>query len=50
MGTEVKITVGDKEVVYPQGTTYGEIAGDFQKDYPWDIILAQKGGKLVEWP
>lgn len=48
MGNEVKVTVGDKTAVYPWGTTYGEIARAFQADYPWDIILAQKGGKLVE--
>ncbi len=48
MGNEVKITVGNQTAVYPQGTTYGEIAKDFREQYPWDIILAQKKGKLVE--
>jgi len=48
MKNEVDITVGDQRAAYPQGTTYGEIARDFREKYPWDIILAQKKGKLVE--
>lgn len=48
MGNDVRITVGDQVATYPEGTTYGEIAKDFREQYPWDIILAQKKGKLVE--
>lgn len=48
MGSEVKVTVGEKTVSYPQGTLYGDIAADFEQSYPWDIILARRGGKLVE--
>lgn len=48
MGNEIKLLVGEKTATYPRGITYGEIARDFQAMYDYDIILAQKGGKLVE--
>jgi len=48
MGKRVKVTVGTDTGEYDEGITYGEIAGEYQKDYQYDIILAQKGGKLVE--
>lgn len=52
--TENKICViiqGEERVLdqeYPAGTTYGVIAKQLQKEYPYDIILAKKQGKLVE--
>lgn len=33
---------------YPAGTTYEAIAKQVQKEYPYDIILAKRQGKLVE--
>lgn len=48
MGNRIKVTVGSTVKEYGHGVTYGEIAADFQKDYEYDIILAQKEGKLVE--
>lgn len=48
MGKKVKVTVGKEVREYEQGITYAEIAEEFADDYPNDIILAQKGGKLVE--
>ncbi len=48
MGNMVKITVGTVTKEYSSGITYGEIAKEFENEYQYDIILAQKGGKLVE--
>ncbi|MDE6567123.1 MAG: hypothetical protein K2K70_05265 [Lachnospiraceae bacterium] len=52
--TENKICViiqGEERLLdqeYPAGTTYEVIAKQVQKEYPYDIILAKKQGKLVE--
>lgn len=52
MGKMIQITIqdakGDRIVEYPAGITYREVAADCQKDYPCDIILAQRQGKLME--
>lgn len=52
MGKMIQITIqdakGDRIVEYPAGITYKEVAADNQKDYPYDIILAQRQGKLME--
>lgn len=48
MGNWVNVTVGTSVKEYEEGITYGEVAKDYQKDYQYDIILAQQGGKLVE--
>lgn len=48
MGKRVKVTVGTDTREYDEGITYGEIAREYQKEYQYDIILAQKAGKLVE--
>lgn len=48
MGKRVKVTVGTDTREYDEGLTYGEIAREYQKEYQYDIILAQKAGKLVE--
>lgn len=42
------IRVGEIEKEYPEGSTYLDVAKDFQKDYPHDIILAGVGAKLME--
>ncbi len=48
MGKKVKVTVEKTVREYQQGITYAEIAEEFKEEYPYDIILAQRGGKLVE--
>ncbi|MDD7402842.1 MAG: nucleoside kinase [Butyribacter sp.] len=48
MGNYVKVTVGNITKEYPSDITYGEIAREHKAEYAYDIILAQKGGKLVE--
>ena len=45
---EIKITVGLITKEYEQGITYSKVAKDFTREYPYDIILAKKGGKLIE--
>lgn len=42
------VTVGDKTREYPAGITYGEIARIYQKDYPYQIALAVRNGKIRE--
>ena len=42
------VTVDGRTSRYPGGTTYGEIAADFQSDYPNDILLVRRSGKLQE--
>ena len=48
MGELVNVTVGKQTNTYPSGITYGEIAKEFADQYQYDIILAQKDGRLVE--
>lgn len=45
------IIAGEERILdqeYPAGTIYEEIAKQVQGEYPYDIILAKKQGKLVE--
>lgn len=42
------VTVGDKTREYPAGITFGEIASIYQKDYPYQIALAVRNGKIRE--
>ncbi len=42
------VTVGGKTREYPAGITYGEIATVYQKDYPHQIALAVRDGKIRE--
>ena len=44
----IKITINGNTLEYAYGTPYGEIAKEFAKDYPADIILANVDGKLAE--
>lgn len=43
-----KVSIGDEVYQYPEGTTFRRIAQDFQKDYPYDIVLVFVDGKLQE--
>lgn len=43
-----KVTVNGKTREYPAGITYGEIAGVYQKDYPYQIAVAVRDGKIRE--
>ena len=42
----VKVTVDGKEYTYPYGTTYRTVAADFQDQFPCDILLVNREGKL----
>jgi uridine kinase len=42
------VTVNGKTREYPVGTTFGEIAGVYQKEYPYQIALAVRNGKIRE--
>ena len=44
----VKVKINNLTMEYAPGTTYGEIAKEYQKDFAEDIILAQVDGKLTE--
>lgn len=48
MGNRIKVTVGTKTKEYDAGITYEEIAKEYASDFTYDIILAQKSGKLME--
>ena len=43
-----QVTVNGKTREYPAGVTFGEIAGVYQKDYPYQIALAVRNGKIKE--
>lgn len=42
------VTVGQNRYSYPAGTTFQRIAEDFQGQYPSDILLVDRNGKLCE--
>ena len=42
------VTIDGKEYVYPAGTPYSQIARDMQPQYPCDILLVNRDGKLRE--
>lgn len=44
----LQIIVDGKTYTYPKGTPYRVIAADFQKDFPYDILLVNRSGKLCE--
>ena len=48
MGEEIKVTVNEKEYVYPEGTRYRELAAEVAGEYAHDIILAKQGSRLLE--
>ena len=43
-----KVMVDGREFSYPDGTSYRAIAADFQDQYPCDILLVNRNGKLCE--
>lgn len=51
-GNKICVIIDGEERIldqeYPAGTTYEVIAKQVQGEYPYDIILAKKQGKLVE--
>ncbi|MBQ4530419.1 MAG: nucleoside kinase [Lachnospiraceae bacterium] len=48
MSEKVKVTVGEQVKEYSRGTSFKEIAGEFQKDYKEDIALVMVGNRLQE--
>lgn len=44
----IEVTVNGKKREYPAGTTLYNIGKDFTDEYPYDIILGNKDGKLRE--
>lgn len=42
------VTINGEAKAYPAGTTFEEIAGTYQKDYPCQIALAVRNGKIRE--
>ena len=42
--------IGNEEKVYEKGTTYEQIAAEYQKQYADDIVLVFSDGKLQELP
>lgn len=43
-----KVKIGEEIKEYPQGTTYADIAAEYQKDYKEQIALAVRNGKIRE--
>ena len=48
MSEKVKVTIGEKVYEYSRGTSFLEIAKDFQDDYKDDIALVMVGYRLQE--
>ncbi len=49
MGKEMyQVQIGEEVRQYEAGTTYGQIAADYQKNYEEDIVLVFVNGKLQE--
>jgi len=48
MGDMYKVTIGDVEKMYEDGTSLEDIAKDFQAEYDSDIVMAIRNGKLCE--
>ena len=43
-----KVQIDGEERSFPAGTTYLQIAGEYQERYPHDIVLVYVNGKLQE--
>ena len=41
-----KVQIDGEERSFPAGTTYLQIAGEYQERYPHDIVLVYVNGKL----
>lgn len=48
MEQKFKVTIGGEVREYDKGTTFEEIAGEYQKDYDEQIALAVRNGKIRE--
>ena len=48
MGDKCKVTVGDVKKSYEEGTSFLEIAKEWQGQYDNDIVLVLRDGKLCE--
>lgn len=48
MNKSYTVTVNGVSRSYPVGTAYQAIAADFQAEYPSDILLVERNGKLCE--
>ena len=44
----VKVLADGVEYAYPHGTSFRTIAADFQPQFPYDILLVNRDGKLCE--
>ena len=44
----LNVIVDGVECTYPHGTPYKKIAADFQGKYPYEILLVNRDGKLLE--
>ena len=42
-----KVQIDGEERSFPAGTTYLQIAGEYQERYPHDIVLVYVNGKLI---
>ena len=42
------VKIGNETKDYPKGTTFGEIAKEYQKDYEHPIALVVRNGKIRE--
>lgn len=49
-GEMCTVYIGNEEKVYEKGTTYEQIASEYQKQYADDIVLVFSDGKLQELP
>ena len=43
-----KVTIGDKTRTYPEGTSYYELAQEFQTEYEHQIVLAMVDAHLLQ--
>jgi len=48
MEHQIRVTINGQERTYPEGTAYLVAAKEYQKDYPYDIVLARVDKKLQE--
>ena len=43
-----KVTIGDTVKEYPKGTTYADIAREYEQEYEYPIALVVRNGKIRE--
>ena len=44
----LNVIVDGEVYTYPHGTPYQKIAADFQEEYPYEVLLVNRDGKLLE--